>query len=155
MRTIASFCLLGGLLVGCGTTSNSTGGDNAPITATVNGSAFVGNTDGIATLVAGVLNISAFDADKGREILITLHVNGAGDYSLASASTGIAEYETMTTTSAPQWETGFNGGTGTITVSTLTASGASGTFSFTGQALPGTGATGTVTVTDGKFNVTF
>ncbi len=155
MRTIASFCLLGGLLAACGTTSTSTGGGNAPITATVNGSAFVGNTDGIATLVAGVLNISAFDAGKGREILITLHVSGTGDYSLASASTGIAEYETMTTTSAPQWETGYNGGTGTITVSTLTASGASGTFNFTGQAIPGTGATGTAAVTNGKFNVSF
>ncbi len=155
MRTIASCCLLGGLLLGCGSSTSPSGGGNAPITATVNGSAFVGNTDGIATLAAGVLNMSAFDAGKGREILITLHVNGTGDYSLASASTGIAEYETMTTTSAPQWETGFNGGTGTITVSTLTASGASGTFSFTGQAIPGTGATGTATVTNGKFNVAF
>lgn len=154
MRKIACVCLLGGLILGCGSNDGSSGGD-APITATVNGSAFVGNTDGIATLSAGVLNISAFDAGKNHEILITLHVNGTGSYSLASASTGIAEYETTTTTSASQWETGYNGGTGTVTVSTLTATGASGTFNFTGQPLTATGATGTATVTNGKFNVSF
>ncbi|MGH7524923.1 MAG: DUF6252 family protein [Gemmatimonadales bacterium] len=147
---------LTGLLAGCGSDSNSTGNpDQAPMTATVNGSAFLGNTSGIATRLAGVVNISEFNAAKTQEILLTVHANGPGTYSFASPSVGIAEFETMSETSAQQWETGFNGGTGSITFTTLDASGASGTFSFTGAAVQGTGATGTATVTSGKFNVIF
>ncbi len=155
MYRLTAACALALLVPGCSSSSDNTSGGSAPITATVNGTAFVGNTDAIATQLSGVLNISAFNAAKSAEILITLHVNGPGTYSLASASVGIAEYEVTTTTSASQWETGFNGGTGTITVTTLTASGASGTFSFTGQPLTATGATGTANVTNGSFQVTF
>jgi hypothetical protein len=49
------------------------------------------------------------------------------------------------------------GGSGTLTIATLTAAGATGTFAFT--AVPpqagGAGATGTKVVTNGTFNVTF
>ncbi len=156
MRSMTVPLLAALLLGGCG---SSTGGDNsgggAPITATVNGSAFTGNTSTIATRNSGVINMSAFNSAKTQEILITVHADNPGTYSFASASSGIAEYETMTEISAPQWETGYNGGTGSITFTTLTASGASGTFSFTGAALPGTGASGTASVTNGKFIVTF
>lgn len=147
---------LTGLVAGCGSDSNSNGNpDGAPMTATVNGSAFLGNTSGIATRLSGVVNLSEFNAAKTQEILLTVHADGPGTYSFASASVGIAEFETMSETASPQWETGFNGGTGSITFTTLDATGASGTFNFTGAAVPGTGASGTATVTSGKFNVTF
>ena len=52
------------------------------------------------------------------------------------------------------WGTAFQGGTGTITVTTLTTNRIVGTFSF--DAKPGSGsATGTLQVRNGKFDVTF
>ncbi len=48
-----------------------------------------------------------------------------------------------------------NGSSGSIVVSTLTSTGASGTFSFVAPASPLSGATGVKTVTNGTFNVTF
>lgn len=159
MRCVIGAVAAAALLAGCGGSNNGDntggGGGNAPISATVNGAAFTGNTSTIATRNSGVVNMSAFNAAKNQEILFTVHADAAGTYSLESAASGIAEYETTTETNAPQWETGYNGGTGSITFTTLTASGASGTFSFTGAALTSTGASGTVSVTNGKFNVKF
>lgn len=161
MRSMTTLALAAALLAGC---SSSNSGDNGggsggstPITATVNGSAFVGNTSPIAHYLGNALSFSAFNSDQSQEILITVtNVSGTGTFSFESALGGsVAEYETSATSSTPQWITGYNGGTGTITVSALTATGASGTFSFTGAASPGTGASGTATVTNGKFNVTF
>ena len=52
------------------------------------------------------------------------------------------------------WGTAFSGGTGTITVTTLTANRIAGTFSFDAPAGSGK-ATGTLQVRNGKFDVTF
>jgi hypothetical protein len=49
----------------------------------------------------------------------------------------------------------FDGGSGLITISDLTATRGSGTFSFNLVADPAGGATGAKVVTDGAFNVTF
>jgi hypothetical protein len=64
------------------------------------------------------------------------------------------------TVNRQQWATsgglsGGVGGTGTLVISSFTATGASGTFSFVAAATSSTGATGTKTVTNGTFNVTF
>jgi hypothetical protein len=53
------------------------------------------------------------------------------------------------------WHAMLTNGSGSVTITTLTASGASGTFSFTMVPLPNTGATGNRVVTNGAFNVTF
>ena len=44
---------------------------------------------------------------------------------------------------------------GILTLTGISATGATGTFSFTGVAVSGTGASGIKTVTNGGFNVTF
>ncbi len=46
-------------------------------------------------------------------------------------------------------------GSGTVTIVTLSATGATGTFSFTAPPVAGTGATGDKIVSAGAFNVTF
>jgi hypothetical protein len=48
-----------------------------------------------------------------------------------------------------------DGGSGVITITDLTATRASGTFSFNLDANPAGGATGAKVVTDGAFNVIF
>jgi hypothetical protein len=57
-------------------------------------------------------------------------------------------------TAGGSWSTTSSGGTGRLAVTTATASGASGTFSFTAVPGPGSPAPGTVVVTDGVFNIT-
>lgn len=59
------------------------------------------------------------------------------------------------TVGSATWQMNVSGGDGTITITSLTSTGASGTFSFTMVPLPNTSATGTKTITDGVFNVTF
>jgi hypothetical protein len=47
------------------------------------------------------------------------------------------------------------GSSGTVTLTSFSSTGASGTFSFVAVALAGTGSTGTKTITNGSFSVTF
>jgi hypothetical protein len=67
--------------------------------------------------------------------------NGNGSNAIVSSTTGA-------------WGTAFNGGSGTITVTTLTANRIAGTFSFDAPAGSGN-ATGTLQVRNGNFDVTF
>jgi hypothetical protein len=53
------------------------------------------------------------------------------------------------------WVTTLSGGSGTVAVTTLDATGASGTFSLTAAPDPFSGATGLKQVTNGSFTVTF
>jgi hypothetical protein len=56
---------------------------------------------------------------------------------------------------AAQWTADSFNGSGTVTLATLTSTGATGTFSFTAVPLRNTAATGTKVVTNGAFNVKF
>ena len=72
---------------------------------------------------------------------LNLQAGGNGSSGIVSNSTG-------------GWGTAFAGGTGTVTVTTLTASRIVGTFSF--DAVPASGAaTGTLQVRNGTFDLTF
>jgi hypothetical protein len=53
------------------------------------------------------------------------------------------------------WQASLIGGSGTVTITSLTSTGAAGTFSFTMVAVPNTAASGSKAITDGVFNVTF
>jgi len=53
------------------------------------------------------------------------------------------------------WQTTVAGGSGTLVITTFSATSASGTFSFVAPAIASTGATASKTVTNGTFNVTF
>ena len=165
MRRASSIIALIGLVTvgacgGDGGNDNPTGPNNenqtvtgdGNVRATINGAAWRslksgdrvtrnGNFYGIATvnlpyaLVLGVANVTG----PG-----TFNLNlsaGNGSSAIISNSTG-------------GWGTAFNGGSGTITVTTLTATRIVGTFSF--DAVPGSGsATGTVVVRNGTFDLTF
>jgi hypothetical protein len=54
---------------------------------------------------------------------------------------------------AQLWTANVIGGSGTVTINTLTAAAVSGTFSF--SLVPQAPATGTKTITNGVFNITF
>jgi hypothetical protein len=83
-----------------------------------------------------------------------------GTYRLETSSGPVPQNAAVSDIIAGSQAQGWNagaafGGSGFITLSTLTATGASGEFSFTAVALGSTGATGQKNVTEGKFDVKF
>jgi hypothetical protein len=79
-------------------------------------------------------------------------VAAPGTYSRAFGNNngGIATY----TKNGQGWGSGVPGGSGSVTLTTLTANHVVGTFSFNAAPSNG-GATGTIQVTNGKFDIAF
>ena len=143
------------LLAAVACSSDNTGGNNntnGTMSASIDGQAWTGN---LATAATYQNNILAFaGTNNSFQINITLTgVTGTGTITLGSGQLSIATVATVST--SPQtWLTSATGGTGSVVITSLSSTGASGTFSFTGVAAGG-GATGTKAVTSGQFNVTF
>ncbi|HWF87093.1 MAG TPA: hypothetical protein VG222_19685 [Vicinamibacterales bacterium] len=78
---------------------------------------------------------------------------GPGVYALGPLSTANAFL--LVGNPAAGWNAAVGIGSGSVTVGALTATGASGTFTFTMNAVPNSTATGTKAITEGVFNVTF
>lgn len=132
---------------------NSTVTGDGNITMTVNGASWrslkavdhvtkgTNNFIGIAssnppyTLVLGIGNVTG---PGTRNLNLTV---GDGSSAIVSNLTG-------------GWGTAFTGGSGTITITTFTATRIAGTFTF--DAVPGSGAaTGTLQVRNGSFDLTY
>ena len=62
---------------------------------------------------------------------------------------------TITEANGMAWAAGGTLGSGQLNITSFTTTGASGTFTFTAVAMPGTPATGSKLITDGVFNVRF
>jgi hypothetical protein len=144
------------LLAAVACSSDNTDGNNnngnGTMSATIDGQAWTGN---LATAATYQNNILAFaGTNNSFQINITLTgVTGTGTITLGSGQLSIATVATVSTT--PQtWLTSSTGGSGSVVITSLSSTGAAGTFSFTGVAAGG-GATGTKAVTSGQFNVTF
>jgi hypothetical protein len=103
---------------------------------------------------AGFLSIGGTNSFSGQYVEIAVAVPAAvGTYDVSS-STG-ANTGLQIPNASSSWSAGPLGGNGTVTLTTLTATGATGTFSFTAVPLRGTNATGDKVVTNGVFDVTF
>ena len=145
-------------LNGCGGDSNPTG---------INGNTNVGDGSMSAT-INGTAWRSLKSGDKGShngQIYAVVGLNGS--YTIAIGIAGLTAPGTVdlslasgngsnaiVSNSVGGWGTAFNGGSGTITVTTLTANRIAGTFSFDAPAGSGN-ATGTLQVRNGAFDVTF
>lgn len=161
MRRILGAVVIALVVAGCSSTSKVTGTNNTgstPITlahgsmsATINGTNWVANTAIDATYTNGVLLVSGADA-SALALAVSTVASGPGTYAvgLTDPTSGI-----LTQGGGATWEALLSTGSGSIVISTLTSTGASGTFSFVMPALSGSSATGTKTVTNGTFNVTF
>ena len=143
----------------CGGSDKSTGPNNGgntasdgAISATINGTAWrstktadrVSKSGNIYAIVSFNLPYTISLGIAGLTAPGTVNLNigtGQGSQAIIANSTG-------------GWGTAFAGGSGTITVTILTANRIAGTFSF--DAAPGSGnATGTLQVRNGKFDLTF
>jgi hypothetical protein len=148
-------------LVACGggddslTGTNNTGGSNnggsGPMSATVNGASWSAPTPA-AVVSQSVLSVAGIDLNRGITISFAIPATGPGTYSTAFNNTngGIAIISNGAT--GQTWATYQQGGTGSVVVTTLQAHRVVGTFAFTAVLSSGTG---TITVTNGKFDVTF
>jgi hypothetical protein len=154
-RVLSSMVLLS--VLGCGGSStgpNSNAGTNScstPLSATVNGAAWCSPLPQV-TAQHSIVSFAGFDAGITSSIAMAFAATVPGTYSLAfgNGTGGFATY----VKGGQGWTSGQAGGTGSVTVTTLTANHIVGTFVFDAVASNG-GATGTVHVTNGQFNITF
>jgi len=135
-----------------GPTGTNTNLGDGSMTAAINGTAWrstkagdKGSHSGTIYAVVG-LNTS-YTIALG---IAGLTAPGTVDLSLSSGNGSTA----IVSNTTGAWGTAFNGGSGTITVTTLTANRIAGTFSFDAPAGSGN-ATGTLQVRNGQFDVTF
>lgn len=146
---------------GCG------GSDNSVADPTVNGAA--GVTNGNFTATINGTNWSAIGkvavSRSGSIISVAAgsltYVVGFGVGAATVAGVYPLTYQNpngsiaiVTNTAGAGWSTAVSGGTGTLTITALTATHIAGTFVFDAPATTGTG-NGTLHVTNGKFDVTF
>jgi len=154
----------------CGGSSNTAPSQNqltsSTLTATINGASFTSTvTVGaripvLPNLPNGTVGVTGQDKLSIPYTSLTFAVPGViGTYPLASTNPvpqNAALMNVTSTTTGAQWTAGgAGGGSGSITLSTLTSTGASGTFSMTLVPLSGSGASGNKVITNGKFNVKF
>jgi hypothetical protein len=166
MRHWAKRCLLVlvSVAVGCGSTTptptivQSCGGGSSSgsMSASVNGSSFVATCLVSVSIVGGILafggtNISSSNAANYQDISMAIVATAPGTYQVTASSSNNAK---LSIGGSQQWVAGvLQGGSGTVVIDTLTATGTSGTFSF--NLVAGPGGSGTKTITNGKFNLTF
>lgn len=136
-----------------GTNGNGTATGDGGMSATINGTAWRSTKSGDRASKSGTIY-----AVVGLNVPYTISLGiagltGPGTVNL-SLATGNGSNAIIASSTGGGWGTAFNGGTGTITVTTLTANRIVGTFSFDAPAGSGN-ATGTLQVRNGKFDVTF
>lgn len=173
VRLLSVFCVAV-TLTACGGSSSTSptqttkaptcaGGNRGSVIARINGAAWTASCITTASYSGGIFSLGA--TDGVQTIGLGLSFVGFGDYTMTPidpknppqtlmlANGGV----NLLPASAASWSanSGTPDSSGTLTLTGLTATGATGTFSFTAVATSGTGASGTKVVTNGGFNITF
>ena len=154
--TIVSLGFLAAIACGGGDDNPTTGPNgtlagDGNITATVNGTAWRSSKGADHATRSGTF-IGISTASSTYVLILGIGNAAVGTFSL-NLATGNGS-SAIISNSTGGWGTAFAGGTGTITVTVLTATRIAGTFSF--DAVPGSGsATGTLQVRNGAFDVAF
>jgi hypothetical protein len=132
-----------------GPTAPPGGSGPGTMTAQVNGSAWTATVVKRAFVNSGLVTIQG--SDGSRIITIVARASAAGAYSLAVGN-GIGHNALYTVISpAANWSTALTGGTGTITITAISATNVSGTFIFT--ATSSVSGTAPAQITAGQFNL--
>lgn len=156
------------LTVGCGggnpaqPSGGGGGGGSTPnfgtLTAVIDGVAYTGIINS-ARITNGTLGIASNSADLTRAISFAGKEAAVGTTTVSAATALSMNVITTTgTTVTGSWAAAGQFGSGTLTISSLSATGASGTFNFSAPPAPGgsgAGATGTKVVTNGAFTARF
>jgi Family of unknown function (DUF6252) len=128
----------------------------ANLSATINGTSWSGTVEAAATrtVADGDTIVAIGGANSDESIIIGMAFNdlGPGVYGIgAEGEAANADVNEGTAT----WEAAITGGTGSITIDTISATRVVGSFQYTAVPVSGSTATGSVTVTNGKFALSF
>lgn len=125
------------------------------VTATVSGSgSFSANIAVVATYTSNSFALSASQLSGGTTRLIQfvlINVTSTGAYSFTTAG-NVATYSETTGGTSQSWLAAISQGSGTLNITSLSATKVEGNFNFTAPANTISGATGTKTVS-GNFSV--
>lgn len=152
VRGLAGSVVMALVVAGCGGDSGGPSGSDGTMSASIDGQAWNASLAVSATHSSNVLGIGGTDGNS-RQINITIpNVTSTGTINLGLGSQAIA---VVVTSPTEAWTSSMVGGSGSVVITELTASGAKGTFSFTGIRAQTGGGTTQKTVTNGQFDVTF
>jgi hypothetical protein len=140
------------VLAGCGKSPTAPILENGSMSAKIEGSFWAASDAILATFEGGVLSVSG--QDETRNITFALVASAPGTYNVSGGSTGL-NLSLVELATGKTWQSFFGSGTGSVTITTLSATGTSGTFRFFAPSSFLGGATGNRNVTEGKFDVTF
>jgi hypothetical protein len=150
-RVLASLVLVLAL-ASCGDDTNAPGGGDAAMSAVIDGDSWEAGEGLVsATRANGAIGIGGGDADGDILMGIGFPDGGTGTYTVGPVN----PTNMSLTEGSSQWVASSLGGSGTVTVTALTATRVAGTFSFVAAPLPGGSASGTRTVTSGEFDLEF
>ncbi len=150
-RMILSLFIIGFVLVASCSKDSST---NTPTTtssikAKVDGTSWDGSAAAVGSFKTNQLLVSG--QGNGMYITIVLYdISTTGTYQLGVLTNN---HNVNIIEGSKSWLVSPQLGSGTVTVSTLTATEVTGTFSFTAPPSPNTPGIGTKTVTEGTFSI--
>ncbi|MFN0180062.1 MAG: DUF6252 family protein [Gemmatimonadales bacterium] len=151
-RTMAGLLVIGAL--GCGSTTQPSGPTNGTLTATVDGSGWAAQTI-VAAYRGGVLSIAGTDGQQ-RSLGFALGPTTApGTFPVGVTQSANGSYQVVSGSTSQAWMAAVTLGSGSITVTSISATRAVGIFQFSMAPVPGNGATGTKSITQGTFDVTY
>jgi hypothetical protein len=136
-----------------GTTANCV--TTKTISAAIDGTAWCSPAAGVSRAGSNsntIIAIAGIDLGLTASISIGVVASAPGTFSVGFGNSTFGS--ATVTKSGKGWSSALQGGTGSVTFTTLTANHVVGTFAFDAVAASG-GATGTVHVTGGKFDITF
>jgi hypothetical protein len=136
-----------------GPTGNATNGSFRAVIGGANWSAIGQVTVTRQTNFIGIAGSGSAGSSFYAVVLSIGNATGAGTHSFALAGGGDGSSLIIGNSAGIGWGTAFNGGTGSVTITTLTANHIVGTFS--GTAIPSSGTGGNLVVTNGTFDITF
>lgn len=155
-RLLTASCLLAFAVGACSSSDSPTDptGVSGTFTATVDGQTWNGQIEATRTGYNG-FTFGVVGEDGGVQIALTVDTSDPANQppatiDLTTGSTGAEISE-----GGNFWYAVGSGGSGTLTLNSLDASGASGTFSFVAGPVANSAPASTRSITNGSFNLTF
>jgi len=152
MRYTARIVLMGSLLAAaaCGGDSTTGPGTTGAMSATIDGAHWTSSLGASATHSNGAFAVGGSNNDF--TMAIGFADTGVGTYDIGQLSPTNA---ILNQQGGAAWVANVTGGSGSVTVTSVSATRITGTFNFTAIPLPNSGATGNRTITNGTFDITF
>ena len=128
------------------------GGGDGDLSATIDGDDWTADLAAVATRTNNVIGIGAGDSHGDRSIGIGFIDAGTGTYAISATNATNA----LLIEGQKSWAASAGvGGSGSLVITTLTATRVAGTFSFNVVPNANSGATGNRTITNGEFDIEF